>query len=170
MTEISILRIAIVAIAVMLFSGIAAGDDEEIIIMNPVAGSQVLIIADVDAIGDENVDINNIGYQSIFLEGFKLVTSNGKSFSLPRIQLMPGEDVDVHFSNGISTNDHVYLNSNSYDNLNNQGGTIELIDNTGNVVSSVRYEVRPDRHHYDRHHYDRDYDHDWDDDYDDYDD
>ena len=141
--------VALLAVAAMLFAGIAAGErssatrsaSNSAALDNSRAqdGYSGLIVTGIWSVGDESVRVANLGDNPINLNGFTLRTEKGTTFSLPDAVVNPKEELTISFGNGIPSSRTVFLNSRDKDVVDDLADTITLIDPSGKPVSVIAF-------------------------------
>lgn len=140
---------ALVAVVAMLFAGIAAGaksttanektNNAGLDTSRTQVDNSGLLLTGIRTVGDESVQLVNLGKTPISLGGFALTTRNGFSFSLPATVVNPGDDLTVNFGNGNPSDGVVFLNSKDKNVINDLTDTITLTDASGRSVSYTTF-------------------------------
>lgn len=149
---------ALVAIVGMLFVGFAAAaapvssttnsQDKAITIdsITTAATSSIdaadgnrILINEISPIGDEHVSITNLGDKVLELSGSQLSVRDGSSFTLPAFSLAPGDEVTVFFADGTSSRDVIFTGGNSDNVLNDDAGSVSLLNKDGASIASTTY-------------------------------
>ncbi|HSD59065.1 MAG TPA: lamin tail domain-containing protein [Methanotrichaceae archaeon] len=92
--------------------------------------------------GDEIVEIANGLNESKSLKDWSLVIDDSEALPLPDFLLEPGQTVNVHLGEGDNSETDLFLNSAVK--LSDTAGSVTLMDEVGDSVSSLEYEVQPD--------------------------
>jgi hypothetical protein len=110
---------------------------------NAKAPAPTLAISGVAASeGDEFVEIAKSLNESKSLMDWSLVIDDSEALTLPDFLLEPGQTANVHLGEGSNSETDLFLNSAVK--LSDTVGSVTLMDEVGNSVSSVEYEVQPD--------------------------
>jgi hypothetical protein len=143
------LGFALVTIVAMLFAGIAVGttstttNEKTNNAASDALRTQVdnpgLLLTGIRAVGDESVQLFNLGKNPISLDGFKLTTRTGLSFSLPAAVINPGDDLIVNFGDGNPSAGVVFLSSKDKNVIDDLTDTLTLSDASGRSVSFTTF-------------------------------
>lgn len=91
---------------------------------------------------DEFVEITNGMDESKSLMGWSLLIDGSEELILPDFLLESGQTVKIHLGEGENNETDLFLNSAVE--LSDTMGNITLMDDAGESVSSLEYEVQPD--------------------------
>lgn len=106
---------------------------------NPSSEGFRIIMNEIDPHGDEHVSLTNLGATTVELSGYQLSVQDGSSFNLPAFSLAPGDEVMIIFADGIPSSDVIFAGANSANALNDESGSLSLINPTGTTVSTTTY-------------------------------
>lgn len=98
-----------------------------------------VIVSEVNSRGYEHIGLFNTGDDAANLDGCRLNIENSASFIFPPFDLEPGKEVEIFFGKGIPSQDALFAGLSNADVLNDDTGTIDLLDSTGNLISSTIY-------------------------------
>lgn len=97
-----------------------------------------LSIADVDAEGDEVVELMHDGEATLTMEGYAVEFGDGETADLPRRELDPGESLTLRVGDGPTTESEIHLGLNGPV-IDNDGDTVSVLNGSG--VVSAQYQV-----------------------------
>jgi hypothetical protein len=95
--------------------------------------------------GDEFVEITNGLNESKSLRDWSLVIDDSEALTLPDFLLESGQTVNIHLGEGNNNEADLFLNSAVK--LSDTVGSVTLMDEVGDSVSSLEYESNPMVHH-----------------------
>lgn len=96
-------------------------------------------LTNVTAAGsDERIMVFNDGDRAQSLMDWTIVIDNAKNITLPDFIVYPLTGANVHFGKGTTNATDLYLNQ-SANILNDKTGDIKLSDDSGNLISEVKY-------------------------------
>ena len=98
-----------------------------------------IIMDEINPRGDEHVSLTNLGTTTVELSGYQLSVQDGSSFTLPTFSLAPGDEVTIIFADGIPSSDVIFTGANSANALNDESGSLSLINPTGTTLSTTTY-------------------------------
>lgn len=101
-------------------------------------GSRIRI-DEINPRGDEHVSLFNLGDRAADLTGSQLSIDGGSSFILPALTLAPGNEVTVFFTDGISGGDVIFSGGKNADVLNDDSGSVSLLDRAGSSIATTTY-------------------------------
>jgi hypothetical protein len=87
---------------------------------------------------DEYAVLYNNGDRAMSLLGWMISIDNMKNITLPDFIIEPLTGANIHFGKGVTNVTDLYLNQ-SANILNDKTGDIKLIDDSGGLVSEVKY-------------------------------
>jgi micrococcal nuclease len=93
---------------------------------------------DRENLNDEYITIHNRGNATADLTGWQIRDSDGFVYTLPAVSLPSGKTMNLYTGNGTSSPDSLSMGS-PVPVLNNDGDTVNLIDGTGNHISSFSW-------------------------------
>lgn len=97
-----------------------------------------LSITDVDAEGDEVVELTHEGEATLTMEDYAVEFGDGEMTDLPRRELDPGESLTLRVGNGSTTESEIYLGLDGPV-IDNDGDTVSVLNGSG--VVSDQYQV-----------------------------
>lgn len=110
---------------------------------NAEALAPTLVISGVTASeNDEFVEIANVMDESKSLKDWSLLIDGSEDLTLPDFLLESGQTVKIHLGKGENNETDLFLNSAAK--LSDTMGNVTLMDEAGESVSSLEYEVQPD--------------------------
>ena len=93
---------------------------------------------DGENLNDEYVVFENVGSESLSLQGWTVTDEAGKQYTFPAVTLAPGERVTLHTGAGTDTETDLYWGATSPV-WNNGGDTVTVTDEGGAVVVQESY-------------------------------
>lgn len=143
--------IALLAVAAMLFAGIAAGAGNTATVIKTLDRAwntesnttkedfPTLTVTGFYNVGDEYIILTNMGNEPVNLDGWVIKTLNGGRFTIPGAVIGPKEEVPIYFGDIEAQHKGIFIRSKVNDAIDDRADTITLWDPTGVIASAIAF-------------------------------